>query len=126
MPKIVNNFNILFWESDTMNENKMKNMVVIRNLPSNIVEEAYIVLKPNQKLKKQVESSAEEQKNVSDYVVKEAEMVLNNYISNIEETKKGKTSETRKIERKYKKLKNITLILAGITILNIITILGRM
>lgn len=109
-----------------MNENKMKNMVVIRNLPSNIVEEAYIVLKPNQKLKKQVESSTEEQKNVSDYVVKEAEMVLNNYISNIEETKKGKTSETRKIERKYKKLKNITLILAGITILNIITILGRM
>lgn len=109
-----------------MNENKMKNMVVIRNLPSNIVEEAYIVLKPNQKLKKQVENSTEEQKNVSDYVVKEAEMVLNNYISNIEETKKGKTSETRKIERKYKKLKNITLILAGITILNIITILGRM
>lgn len=109
-----------------MNENKMKNMVVIRNLPSNIVEEAYIVLKPNQKLKKQVENSKEEQKNVSDYVVKEAEMVLNNYISNIEETKKGKTSEARKIERKYKKLKNITLILAGITILNIITILGRM
>ena len=109
-----------------MNENKMKNMVVIRNLPSNIVEEAYIVLKPNQKLKKQVESSAEEQKDVSDYVVKEAEMVLNNYISNIEEMKKGKNSEAKKIERKYKKLKNITLILAGITILNIITILGRM
>ena len=34
-----------------MNENKMKNMVVLKNLPSNIVEEAYVVLKPNKNYK---------------------------------------------------------------------------
>ena len=34
-----------------MNESKMKNMVVLKNLPSNIVEEAYVVLKPNKNYK---------------------------------------------------------------------------
>ena len=35
-----------------MEASKLKNMVVIRNLPSNIVDEAIIVLKTSKKIKK--------------------------------------------------------------------------
>ena len=34
-----------------MNQSGLKNMVVLRNLPSNIVEEAIVVLKANSKVK---------------------------------------------------------------------------
>ena len=34
-----------------MDIGQMKNMVVLKNLPSNIVEEAIVVLKPNKKVK---------------------------------------------------------------------------
>ena len=33
-----------------MNTDDMKNMVVLKNLPSNIVDEAIVILKPNQYL----------------------------------------------------------------------------
>ena len=35
-----------------MEENKLKNMVVLKNLPSNLVEEAIIILKSSKKVKK--------------------------------------------------------------------------
>ena len=35
-----------------METSKLKNMVVLKNLPSNIVDEAIIVLKANKKVKK--------------------------------------------------------------------------
>ena len=34
-----------------MNQSGLKNMVVLRNLPSNIVEEAIVVLKTNSRVK---------------------------------------------------------------------------
>ena len=34
-----------------MNQSDLKNMIVLKNLPSNIVEEAIIVLKANKKVK---------------------------------------------------------------------------
>ena len=34
-----------------MEVSNMKNMVVLKNLPSNIVEEAFVVLKANKKIK---------------------------------------------------------------------------
>ena len=37
-----------------MEDSKLKNMVVLKNLPSNIVDEAIIVLKSNKKVKKEV------------------------------------------------------------------------
>ena len=105
-----------------MNESKMKNMVVLKNLPSNIVEEAYVVLKPNKNFKQNLQK---EQENVderlsADYVVKEAEMVISNYLSKIEDKKIIRTSEMEKIKKKYKKLKKTSMILAGILVLNII------
>ena len=39
-------------EEDTMEESKLKNMVVLKNLPSNLIEEAIVILKSNKKVKK--------------------------------------------------------------------------
>ena len=104
-----------------MNESKMKNMVVLKNLPSNIVEEAYVILKPNKNFKQNIEKQENENTRItSDYVVKEAEMVVSNYLSKIEEKKTFRNLEIEKIKRKYKKLKNTSAVLAGILILNII------
>lgn len=103
-----------------MNESKMKNMVVLKNLPSNIVEEAYVILKPNKNFKQNIEKQENQNTRItSDYVVKEAEMVVSNYLSKIEEKKTFRNLEVEKIKRKYKKLKNISMILVGILILNI-------
>lgn len=103
-----------------MNEIKMKNMVVLKNLPSNIIEEAYVIVKSNKNFKQNnnVENS---NKGLSqDYVIKEAEMVISNYLSNIEDKKIIKKSDIEKIQNKYKKIKKLSMILAGILLLNII------
>lgn len=105
-----------------MNESKMKNMVVLKNLPSNIVEEAYVILKPNKNFKQNIEKQESQNTRItSDYVIKEAEMVVSNYLSKIEEKKTFRNLEVEKIKRKYKKLKNTSVILAAIVILNIIS-----
>lgn len=104
-----------------MNESKMKNMIVLKNLPSNIVEEAYVVLKTNKKFSQNLEKQENSDERLSsDYVVKEAEMVVSNYLSKIEEKKTIRNLEVEKIEKKYKKLKNISIALLGILVLNII------
>lgn len=103
-----------------MNENKMKNMVVLKNLPSNIVEEAYVVLKSNKNFKINLQKQENTgERLTSEYVVKEAEMVISNYLSKIEEKKIIRNSEVEKIKKKYKNLKNTSMILSGILILNI-------
>lgn len=109
-------------ESDnTMNESKMKNMVILKNLPSNIVEEAYVVLKPNKNFRKTIENQkCSTERITTDYVVKEAEMVVSNYLERIENKKHIKNLEVEKIEKKYNKMKKTSMILAGILILNII------
>ena len=78
-----------------MNQEGLKNMVVLKNLPSNIVEEAIIVLKTNKKIK-QVEKiekeksieSKEIKNRENDYILKEAEMLVNTYIAKLEDKKK--------------------------------------
>ena len=74
-----------------METSNLKNMVVLKNLPSNIVDEAIIVLKTNKKAKKlqKIEKNNkttenEENKKDKEYILKEAEMLVNNYISKIE------------------------------------------
>lgn len=104
-----------------MNESKMKNMVVLKNLPSNIVEEAYVILKPNKNFKHTIAKTENSNERItSEYVVKEAEMVVSNYLSKIEERKTIRNLEVEKIKKKYKKLKNTSAVLAGILILNLI------
>ena len=66
-----------------MQEGKLKNMVILKNLPSNLVEEAIVILKSNKDAKKLVKI---EEHNKGDnlpkkgiekeYVLKEAEMLI--------------------------------------------------
>ena len=65
-----------------MEQEQMKNIVVLKNLPSNIIDEAFVILKSNTKIKslERVDKNnhiQEEQRKEDDYIVREAEMVIN-------------------------------------------------
>lgn len=103
-----------------MSTENMKNMVVLKNLPSNIVDEAIVILKPNVKLKSlDLAENKKESKNVKNekeqnskkYIINEAEMVLSNYLSKIEDEKKSTAKVNKKIENKYKKVRAISIFL---------------
>ena len=103
----------------------MKNMVVLKDLPSNIIEEAFVVLKPNKRIKQEdCVKSASKKKSIkqatSDYMVREAEMVITNYISTIEHNKKIKYIEANGIEKKYKRLKKINYFLGTLILMAIL------
>lgn len=108
-----------------MNTNQMKNMIVLKNLPSNIVEEAIIILKNNKKIKsldrveKQTSNSTEKQSR-GEYIVKEAEIVIGNYLSKIEKEKQMKSYSVRQIENRYKRMKILSIVLGMIVIVNVI------
>lgn len=103
---------------------QMKNIIVLKNLPSNIVDEAIVVLKPNKKAKQiqHIEKLSKSEKNKKEdsgaYIVKEAQMVISNYLSEIEKAKLDK--KDKKILEKYNRLKLITFFLSGIVILNML------
>ena len=108
-----------------MENSNMKNMIVLKDLPSNIVEEAIVILKTNKKIKKlekinkvtKVETSKKDSKD-KDYILKEAEMLVNNYIYEIEEGKKEKDKKNKK-----SKLKKYNFIITVIAILEFIGLL---
>ena len=94
-----------------MESSDMKNMVVIKNLPSNMVEEAIIIFKENQRVKERelIErgcniNSSETQTKSQDYILKEAEMLVTDYIKKIENNKK-RPNVNKDILLKYKLLK---------------------
>lgn len=96
-----------------MSQSNLKNMVVLKNLPSNIVEEAIVILKTNKKIKKlekiekcKISDDMESKKKDNDYILKEAEMLVSNFISGLEEKKLKKKNDSKKIEQKYKRIKN--------------------
>lgn len=89
----------------------MKNIVVLKNLPSNLVEEAIVILKTNKYAKRlehidknNANNNCIKNKENKDYVVREAESVISNYITKIEKNKNEK-APIKNIEKKYKKLK---------------------
>lgn len=95
-----------------MNQSNFKNMVVLKNLPSNLVEEAIVILKSNKKVKKlekiekaKVTENISVDKKENEYIVKEAEMLVSNYISSLEEKKEQRNLNNQKVSKKYKKLK---------------------
>ena len=100
----------------SMQKNNVKNIVVLKNLPSNIVEEALVILKSNKYAKKlqmiEKNNNKELEKNESDgkqYVIKEAEALLSSYISKIE-NKKYIEKPNRILSEKYQKLKKYSII----------------
>ena len=106
-----------------MENNNLKNIVVLKNLPSNLIEEAFVILKPNKKIKT-VETMNKKQENKQcliqdpkEYIVKEAEMVISNYISNLEKTK---SLRPNKMEQKYRRLKLLTYSLGAFSIISLL------
>lgn len=110
-----------------MNTSSMKNIVVLKDLPSNLVEEAIIFLKENQKLKKPElididlkkinlkegnSQNKDKTKSSKDYIVNEAQMLIAEYISNIENKDKKENISYKKLKKKYSILKKISSFLA--------------
>lgn len=121
----INKILIAFQKEELMKQNQMKNMVVIKDLPSNIVDEAIIILKNNKKIKSlntiEKQGTEKPEKEINEnYVVKEAEMVISNFISQIEKEKHFKSFSIKQLEFRYKKMKVITIILSIIVVINII------
>ena len=108
-----------------MDVSNMKNIIVVKNLPSNLVEEAIVILKSNKEVKKleHIENGASitdiGSKRTKEYMVREAESVITNYISKIENNKNEKMP-TSNIEKKYKKLKLYSIIASIVLLLSII------
>lgn len=112
-----------------MEASKLKNMVVLKNLPSNIVDEAIIVLKATKKTKKlqKIENKKilenQENKKDKEYILKEAEMIVNNYISKIENKENDKIIISKDTEGKYKKLKKYAIATTIMCIIQAIVII---
>lgn len=118
-----------YFKEVQMEESKLKNMVVLKNLPSNIVDEAIVVLKTNKKVKKL--QKIEKNKNVvcngdekkdKEYILKEAEMLVNSYISKIENNDK-KNIFNKEAREKYNKLKKYAIAITIMSLLQAILII---
>ena len=104
-----------------METSKMKNMVVLKNLPSNMIEEAIVIFKENSKIKaKDVINKSNQLSQVQgkskDIIFKEAEMLVNDYVKRVESSKNKKIFY-KKINDKF--LKKYSIV---ITILFIISL----
>ncbi len=108
-----------------MEQEQMKNIIVLKNLPSNIIDEAFVILKSNTKIKslERIDKNnhiQERQQKEDNYIVREAEMVISNYISRIEKPGEEGDRKTKQIELRYKRLKLITIILSFVVFVNAI------
>ena len=131
-----------------MNNEGLKNIVLLKDLPSNIIEEAIIVLKENKKIHKYQKIIERQNKNAkdmeekedknkqenkrtkkhennkvineNDYIIKEAYMLLDDYTKKLEkETPKWKNN-LKKLEKRYKMSVKINISLLSIIILGVI------
>lgn len=109
-----------------MKTSDMKNIVVLKNLPSNMVEEAIIILKQSQRIRQKElvdkgskGNSTEIQPKSKDYILKEAEMLVTDYINKIENKKKVEKSN-RELSIRYKILKSYCIISTAVLIISLI------
>lgn len=135
-----------------MKTDVMKNVIILKNLPSNLIDEAIVIVKDKKKIKdinysefikdggEKFSSSANRQtsnrviqgymkeedlKKLEDtkkedrkYVIKEAEIVVSNYLSKIDN--KMPEKKIKRLEKSYKRAKKISIILGIISIVSII------
>lgn len=113
---LYNKFPKIVFRRVHMNIDNMKNIVVLKDLPSNMVDEAIIILKPNVKLEKKEEKKKENVKvgakgvrNPKEYIIKEAEEIVSQYISNLEKPKQLEITNKKLIE-KYNRVKTLTVL----------------
>ena len=121
-----------------MNPENMKNIIILKNLPSNLIDEAIVVVKNKKESKdinyktlmqdgksraihgymkeeelKKIENIKKEERN---YIIKEAEMVVANYIAKIENQILAE-KKVKKIEKLYKKVRILNVMLAIISLI---------
>lgn len=111
-----------------MENSNMKNIIILKDLPSNIIEEAIVFVKANVDLKKQ-ELSDKKRENVKvgakakvggkEYIIREAESVVSNYISNMEKPKQLEITN-RKLKEKYKRIKGLSIFLGIVSAFSIV------
>ena len=123
-----------------MNQSNMKSVIILKNLPSNLIDEAIMVVKDKKKVKdinysdfikykeengiiqgdmriedlKKIENIKKEDRK---YVIKEAEVVVTNYIKRIEDNLSDRKLD--KLKKSYKKSKLLNILLAMTTIISI-------
>ena len=117
-----------------MGEIKKQNTIVLRNLPSNLIEEATIVFK-NKKTVREIEKAEKERKKQEStiipvknkegkrqsYAIKEAEMVIIDYVSGIEQKRKNINLRNNRVNKKYKRLKIYSIATTALFLLETIT-----
>lgn len=89
-----------------MEKCKMKNVVLLRNLPSNLIEEAFVVVRSKRDAKDLEfidckKNGFDDKYKDDEYILREAESVLSSYVEAVEK------KEEKKIDSKEKKRYNI-------------------
>ena len=117
--------------------NNMKNIVILKNLPSNIIEEAIVVVKNKKQILDDVDINNKNKNEVQgdmsnddfkkmekikqesrEYVVKEAESVIANYLEKVSDRERRK--KRKNIEARYYKIKYMNIALILLTIMSTI------
>ena len=97
-----------------MQNSRLKNSIVLRGMASNIVQDAIVILKPNVRIKSKefLGGKLNNKRSEKDLIIHEAEHVILEYISKINENQL--INRKKKLENRIKLLKitNIILIVA--------------
>ncbi len=108
-----------------MDISQMKNIVVLKDLPSNLVDEAIVILKNNSTIKKKetidytsMNKPQEKDRDNCDVVIKEAEQVVQEYIKSIEKNNEARKN-INKMTLKYRRLQMYSLIFCIVAIISI-------
>lgn len=105
-----------------MDASRMKNIIVLKDLPSNLVDEAIVILKSGIKVKNKEIIENKKQKGFEEntdgnyeIAIKEAEALVDDYIKKLEKPKEITSSlNIRRMKLQYKKMQ-ICSILLGVT-----------
>ena len=105
----------------------VKNMVVLKNLPSNMIEEAFVVLKENKKMQKCQVVDAKNNKNENKdkqednkYIIKEAEMLVKTYTEGLVKKSPKWENNMKKLEKRYKISVKLNFLLFFTTVIGIV------
>lgn len=96
----------------------VRNIVRLKDVPSNIIEEAIIIFKENKKAKKHEYSSKFSNSKIENeedkkYIIKEAELIISDYLNE-------SNSLEQELRKKNRRLKIISACLCGLLFISII------
>lgn len=94
----------------------MKNIIILKDLPSNIVEEAFVFIKPNLKVKEYIQKNPSNVGVKKDYIMEEAESVIKDYIKKVDN--KSEKNNIDKIKKKYKTMKIVSIMMGILLIIS--------